>query len=174
MAALFPDLLGDAFTTLAAPVRRVHGGGSHRFAGTAIVERGTSLVARWICAVASLPPSLKDVPVVVATEELGDQERWTRSYGTSTPMCSELRRDGTLLVEHLGPATMTFRLAADCGAIVWKLVRVTALGCPLPLPWFDVTARSGSDGYRYRFEVDAKLCGIGRIIRYEGILDVVP
>jgi hypothetical protein len=172
MAALFPELLGESFTRLAIPVRSVHGGGSHHFAGTATVERGKSLVARWLCVVASLPPSLNDVPVTVDIEERADGEAWTRRYGTSAPMRSTLRRQGSQLAERLGPATLTFRLTADDGAIVWTLVRVSALGCPLPLQLFDVAACSKADGHRYRFEVDARLRGIGRIIRYEGILDV--
>jgi hypothetical protein len=172
MAALFPDLLSGAFEALAGPVRRVHRGGSQVFKGIATVERGPSLIARVLCAVASLPPSLKDVPVTVDIEDLRGHERWTRRFGASAPMRSALRGRGQQLTERLGPATLTFAITAEGGAIRWQLSRIAAFGCPLPARLFEVLARSGSMGDRYHFVIDVRMRGIGRIIRYEGTLDV--
>jgi hypothetical protein len=173
-AALFPALLGAEFAALDAQVRSVHDGASRYLSGTATIERGTSALARLMCALASLPGNQVHDRVEVWIETLPDGERWTRWFGGSAPMRSRLHAQGDLLVERLGPVTMNFKLIAREGGIDWLLRGVSVLGCPLPLRWFRVVSRSGVHGTRYQFAVLAELGGVGRIIRYEGELDREP
>ena len=57
--------------------------------------------------------------------------------------------------------------------LTWRLVRVRALGLPLPLGWFGgVRAREFERDGRYRFDVRAALPGIGLLVHYQGWLDV--
>jgi len=169
--ALFPSLLGGEFAALDAQVRSVHGGASRQLSGTATIERGPSMLARLMCHVAMLPRNQVRERVAVRIETLSDGERWTRYFGNSAPMRSKLYAQGNLLVERLGPVTMSFELVAREGGIDWLLRGVVILGCPLPLRWFRVASRSGVNGTRYQFVVLADLAGVGRIIRYEGDLD---
>ena len=170
-AGLMPALLGGQWQTLEPAVLAVHGGGSRRLGGTATVERGRSIMARLMCAVASLPRDQVEGPVMVAIEASADSERWTRRFGRSAPMRSTLCAREGLLVERLGPVTLRFALVARDGGIDWDLKGVAVLGCPLPLKLFQVVSRSGASGGRYRFEVRAALAGVGPVIRYQGELD---
>jgi hypothetical protein len=171
---LFPSLLGATFQRLDPPVRAVHGGSSRRLRGTATVERGHSLFARILCAIASLPRSANRVAIEVQINTDGQAERWTRYFGDCRPMQSRLHHGNRdVLVERLGPAVMVFQLREHDGGIAWSLIRISALGIGLPSRWFMVTAFSGARADRYTFTVDAALRGAGRIIRYDGELDVI-
>ncbi len=170
--SLLPQLLGDGFAKLAPPVQRVHDGRSRVLRGRARVERGTNAFVSLIAMLARLPASQDDGPVEVQIEAQPGRERWTRRFGASTPMISTLEAAHGELRERLGIATLRFRLSDRAGAMVWQLVGVSAFGVPLPARWFMVDSRSTFDGDRYRFIVDAAMRGIGRIVRYEGVLDV--
>jgi hypothetical protein len=170
--ALFPTLLGARFPNLDAKVRRVHGGQPGQWSGTASIKRGNSYLAQIACAMAGLPAEATCTPVIVDIETGGTSERWTRRFAGSKPMRSTLARQGTLLRECLGAATLIFTLAERDGGIDWLLERIYVLGCRLPRVLFTVSAHSGSGAAGYRFVVEARLRGIGRLIRYEGELDV--
>jgi len=170
---LFPSLLGEAFQRLDPTVRIVHGGSSRRLRGTATVERGHSLFARILCAVASLPRSANRVAIEVQITTDGPAERWTRYFGGCRPMHSRLHGNRDVLVERLGPDELVFRLSEHDGGISWSLIQISALGIGLPSHWFTATAFSGARADRYTFTVDAALLGVGRIIRYDGELDVI-
>jgi hypothetical protein len=79
--------------------------------------------------------------------------------------------DQGLLVERLGPAAFKFRLLARDGTLEWVLEHITAFGIALPLKWFRISATIDSRDGRYHFAVDSELRGVGRIVRYEGLLD---
>jgi Domain of unknown function (DUF4166) len=169
---LFPSLLGATFQRLDSPVRNVHCGSSRRLYGTATVTRGRSTLARILSAAASLPRTANQLAIEVQITTNERAENWVRYFGDSRPMQSTLCARHGLLVERLGPAELTFRLRERDGGIEWSLVQISALGMRLPIRWFAVTAYSGAHAGRYTFAIDAALRGIGRIIRYEGELDV--
>jgi hypothetical protein len=112
-----------------------------------------------------------DAPIEVCIECTSQGETWTRFFGGSQKMSTTLRRDGELLVEKLGPGVLKFRLSARGGGMTWKLEHITAFGIALPLPWFRISAAIDSRNGRYHFIVDSALRGVGRIVRYEGMLD---
>lgn len=170
--ALFPAILGARFSDLDARVRLVHGGQSGQWSGTANIERGKSYLAKIACAMIGLPGEAICSAVIVDVEADSTTERWTRRFAGSRPMRSMLTRQGTWLKERLGPATLVFTLVERGGAIDWQLERIYALGCRLPRVLFAVSAHSGFNATGYRFVVEAGLRGIGRLIRYEGELDV--
>ena len=170
--ALFPAILGASFSDLDARVRRVHGGQSGQWSGTASIERGKSYLAQIACAMVGLPADAICAPVIVDIETDGTTEHWTRRFAGSRPMRSTLARQGTWLKERLGPATLIFTLAKREGGIDWRLERIYALGFRLPRVLFAVSAHSGYSAAGYRFVVEAGLRGVGRLIRYEGEFDV--
>lgn len=172
-SGLFPGLLGQGFQGLPVPVRNAHRGTDVALRGTATVERGTSMIAGFLCAITSVPRSMKAAPVVVRIAVDADGETWTRQYGSARPMRSRLCARGGLLVERLGPATMKFALTGDSGRIKWRLTGISLLGLPLPVKWFRVAATIEARDGRYAFTVEAAASGIGRIVRYDGELDVV-
>lgn len=170
-APLFPSVLGGEFASLDPCLKRVHGGEPRRLTGSVTVERGTSFIARVLGALASLPSAVADSPIEVRIERIDSGEKWTRLFANGGRMTSTLRKDNDLLVENLGPAAISFRLSTCNGGMKWVLVHISAFGIPLPPEWFQIYATIDATGGRYHFVVDSQLRGIGRIARYEGLLD---
>jgi hypothetical protein len=171
-AALFPSRLGAAFAQLDPKLQWIHGGESRDLRGTVTVQRGSSVVAQVLALATSLPPALQNAPIEVRIDVEGDKERWVRTYAASHRMSSTLYKSGSLLVERVWPAALTFRVIAREGGMDWHLERVSMFGIPLRASWFQIIARVDVQNGRYHFLVDSALRGIGRIVCYEGLLDV--
>jgi hypothetical protein len=170
--ALFPSRLGANFAFLDPDLQWVHGGESRDLSGTATVERGTSLVAKVLGALTSLPPTLHNARIRIRIEVAGDEERWIRTYAGRHVMSSTLYKDGSALVERVGLATLTFRIVERDTGMDWQLQKVSMLRLPLPAAWFEISARVDIQEGRYHFLIDSAVRGVGRIVRYEGLLDV--
>jgi hypothetical protein len=171
--ALFPSRLGAAFAQLDPKLQWVHCGEGRDLSGTVTVERGPSIVAKLLGGLTSLPPALEDAPIRVQIDIAArDKERWIRTYGGTHVMSSTLYKDGSALVERVGPAALTFRMIARDAGMDWQLERVSMLGIPLPARWFQISARVDMQQGHYHFLIDSSLSGVGRIVRYEGLLDV--
>jgi hypothetical protein len=170
-ATLFSSVLGAQFAALDPCLRWVHSGESRRLRGSVTVERGNGVVARIFGVLASLPAVMRDAPIEVRIEVSGTGEKWIRLFAGQHLMVSTLTRDGELLVERLGPAALKFRLAVRDGTLEWALEHIAAFGIALPLKWFRIAATIKARDGRYHFVVDSKLMGVGRIVRYQGLLD---
>jgi hypothetical protein len=170
-AALFPSVLGAQFAALDPCLRWVHSGESRRLRGSVTVERGNGVVARVLGILASLPSAMTDLPIEVRIEVTGTGEKWVRLFAGQHLMVSTLQREGELLVERLGPAALKFRLVVRDGTLEWALEHIAAFGIALPLKWFRITATIKVRDGRYHFVVDSELIGVGRLVRYEGLLD---
>ena len=94
-----------------------------------------------------------------------------RSATGSDPCTAFSLGSGQLLVERLGPGTLEFRLVVREGTLEWVLEHIEAFGIALPLKWFRIAATIKARDGRYHFVVDSELIGVGRIVRYEGLLD---
>src|ERR1700733_7258551 len=101
---LFPSRLGAALAHLDPQLQWVHSGESRDLRGTVTVERGTSVIAKILSVLTSLPPALKNAAIRVQIDIKDEKERWTRTYAGKHRMTSTLFRDGNCLVEQLGPA----------------------------------------------------------------------
>jgi hypothetical protein len=170
--ALFSSILGPAFALLDPKLRWIHGGEGRDLSGTVTVERGSSLIARALGALMSLPPTRTNAQILVRIDVHEHEERWIRTYAGGHRMSSTLYKEGNELVERVGPAALTFRVVTCDGGMDWKLQKVSMLGVRLPATWFQVSARVDESQGRYHFLIDSALRGVGRIVRYEGLLDV--
>ena len=172
MASLFRRLTGASYEALPAAVLAMHEGAfPRRFTGHSSVERGSGWLARLLGAVASLPPASQSMPVSITITHRGDGERWARDFD-GHPLVSRMASEEGLLAEHVGPNTFCFELTVAEEALVWRLVRVRALGMPLPVSWFSVRPRESADAGRYRFDVRVELPVVGLLVHYRGTLDV--
>jgi Domain of unknown function (DUF4166) len=170
-ATLFPSALGAQFAALDPYLRWVHSGESRRLRGSVTVERGSGVVARMLGILASLPAAMRAAPIEVRIEVTGTGEKWVRLFAGQHLMVSTLKTEGELLVERLGPAALKFRLVVRDGKLEWVLEHIAAFGIALPLKWFRIAATIKAQDGRYHFVVNAELIGVGRIVRYEGLLD---
>ncbi len=197
-AGLYRRLLGERLDALPPPLRALHErGGRQRYRGQAVVERGRGRLSRLCARLAGLPPAWQGaVEVEIQADPQG--ETWIRRFGPAQ-MRSHLRDDRGWVRERLGPMGFAFMLdavdevavAADAGGagdrrcedaveargpgVVWRLARVSALGLPLPLRWFDgVRACEFQTQGRYGFEVSAALPLAGLLLRYRGWLSSEP
>lgn len=172
--SLFPALLGPVWAGLAAPVRRAHGGRSSIvLRGEADVVGSDSRAARLLRQLLGVPAPGPAQPLIVEIERDDDGEWWTRRFARGRMQSRLSAGPDRRLHERLGPVLLCFRLEADGGAIHWHLLGARLLGLPLPRGWLGhVLARSGADGDRYAFTVEASLPGIGRWIGYRGTLEV--
>lgn len=168
---LFPTVLGVEFSALDSCLRWVHSGESRQLRGFVTVKRGTSVVAKVVGVLASLPSAMTDAPIEVRIEVTDKEETWTRLFGNHQLMVSTLKSDRGLLVERLGPVVVKFRLLLRDGTLEWVLEHIAAFGIALPLSWFRISATIDSRDGHYHFVVDSELRGVGRIVRYEGLLD---
>ncbi len=168
---VFADAGTHAFATLPPCVRAVHDG-SGRWRGEATVERGHGALSRLCAWLTRLPPEGAH-PVVVDIVSAEDGERWTRRYGASHAMPSRLWLARGALHERLGPIVLRYRMTVEKGAIVWRVAGIRIFGLlPLYPGWFaGVQARESGDDGRYRFDVRARLPGIGLLVHYRGWLE---
>lgn len=168
---LFQRVLGDgAFDTLPPMVKVLHSrAGRQRYRGEVEVSRGKHPLARLFAWATRLPPAGKG-GVDVEIDADGDCERWTRHIGGHA-MSSRLWSQDGLLCEKLGLVRFGFRLTVEENILVWRVVRVHALGLPLPARWFHaVQARESEIDGRYRFEVAAAMPVAGMLVHYRGWL----
>ncbi len=171
---LYRRLLGERFETLPPRVRELHDVvGASTWSGRADVERGRSLAARVVATLFGLPPAGHDQALRVTFQVDGNREIWSRMFGNAVFRSVQYERGG-LLNERVGPSTFVFALDTSADGMALVLRGVRFLGVPLPrfLAPSVRTFESERDG-RYRFEVEASLPLLGRIVRYVGWLEKV-
>ena len=77
------------------------------------------------------------------------------------------------LIESLGPLQLQLRLEVREHRLRYVLERATLLGLPVPQRLApSLEAWEGERDGRYEFAVDVRLPFIGRLVRYEGLLDL--
>lgn len=169
---LFPSLLGAEFDRLPVQVRALHlRAGVQQLTGEVEVERGDGWLSRLCAWTTRLPPAGRG-PIDVEIIAMPGQERWTRKVAGHAMQSRLWARDG-LLCERLGLVSFGFRLGVEDDALVWRVVRVHALGLPLPSRWFNgVLARESVRNGRYAFDVTARLPLAGLLVHYRGLLEV--
>lgn len=169
---LFQQALGASFFRLPESLRQLHASRGHvRYAGVASIEGGRNPLARLCARIAGLPRPGRDLATTIDFAIDAQGETWRRDFGGAR-MSSRLTFRGGLLRERLGPLQFRHGLLANEGAIWWTVAGVRLFGVlPLPASLFEgVRCREFEQDGRYRFEVDASLPLVGRVVRYEGWL----
>ena len=166
----FKVCLGHDFERLPDTVRRAHVG-TIRLSGHARVTRG-GIIAGILANAMGLPAMADRVEMSVEGEHLPDRMIWNRRFGDRRfQSCFMLDRGR--LIESLGPFRLRLRLKVQDHQLRYALERVTLFGLAMPrslAPHLD--AWEGERAGRYDFAVEVRLPFIGRLVRYEGLLDL--
>ena len=126
----YEAVLGEAFATLHAHVRRAHLP-PLRAEGTMDVEHGQGWVARPIIWLMNLPAAGPRQPVRLDVAANGSELVWTRRVGVSV-LRTRQRECGSRLVERSGLGRVSFDLAVDDGALLYRQSSFHVAGLPVP------------------------------------------
>jgi Domain of unknown function (DUF4166)/Saccharopine dehydrogenase NADP binding domain len=174
-APLYRRLLGEAWSSLPAPLQAMHDLDRELAAeGVAVVERGRGFLARLAAGVVGFPRAGQDVPVTVSFRVRDGREHWQRTFaGRSFSSIQEQGRGRfeRLVCEHFGPFTFGMALVLDAGCLRLVMRRWSCFGIPLPLALAPRgnTYESAEDG-RFHFHVEIGHPLIGLIVGYRGWL----
>lgn len=162
--------LGDDFARLPETVRRAHVG-NICLTGQARVTRGGAL-ANALANMMGLPHASDHVAMTVEGDHLPDRMIWNRRFAERKfQSCFRLQQGR--LIESLGPFRLQLRLEARDHRLRYVLERVTLFGIPVPRSLApDLEAWEGELDGRYEFAVEVRLPIIGRLVRYEGLLEL--
>jgi len=168
-------VLGQDFVRLPPEVRAVHSGLAVRVTGRADVERGIGPIKRAICALLGFPRDGRGQPVTIKFSTGADcADHWERDFGGrryASFLAAGSGRHAGYLVERLGFFTIVFRLAADDGRLVFRMVGLCVVGIPVPT-WLrpSCVAFEGGRNGEFTFDITVDLPLIGRLIRYRGAM----
>ena len=167
---LYRRLLAEDFDRLPPAVRLLHDVRERAvWAGRADVERGSAWICRLICALSGLPRTGSDQPLTVEfVPTAGDAEIWRRTFGRKV-FQSRQWRSTSGLQEQIGPARLMLLPKVTTAGLTLSLAAIHLFGIPVPRPIVE-TREFEKDG-RYRFEVEARFRGLGRLVRYAGWLE---
>ncbi len=163
--------LSDQFLELDELIQKAHIG-TTKLKGLASVRRGNAL-ASLMCTVLGFPKNSDQCPLEVLAEHKAEKMVWRRNFD-GRMMVSHFSLAGPYLQESLGMIKMLMKLTVQNGGLVYGLVKTKMLG--ISLPRFlspGLTAYEHEDGNKYVFSVEVSLPIIGRLIKYEGRLDLV-
>ena len=128
----YEAILGREFASLHAHVRRAHLP-PLRAEGAVDVAHGPGWLSRPIVWLMKLPAAGPGQPVRLAVAEDGSETVWTRCIGGST-LRTRQRANGSRLEERSGPGRITFDLAVEDGALVYRQSSIHVAGLPVPSP----------------------------------------
>lgn len=170
MTSLIARAMGPAFDDLPAPLRALHGRGG-LWRGTATVETGGTL-ARRITRAMGLPTVAGTGPFSLEIAADGRDEVWTRRFGTHV-FASRLGPgpDGTVL-ERIGAIRVQMRPEPVPDGL---RLRIIGAGIGLVMAPARLVGEGGgletAEGRGLRFDVGGHAPGLGRVIRYHGVLE---
>ena len=161
-------VLGEAFASLHAHVRCAHLP-PLRAEGTIDVEHGPGWLSRLMIWLMKLPAAGPRQPVRLDVAEDGSELVWTRRIGRSI-LRTRQRASGSRLVERSGLGRVSFDLAVEDGALLYRQSSIHVAGLPVPSslsPRVGAVVSATADGWRVVVTVTWR----GRIVcRYAGTI----
>lgn len=166
----FKTCLGSDFDRLPDTIRCAHVG-QIRLNGQARVAPGGG-IANILANLMGLPAAGDQVAMAVEGEHLPDRMIWNRRF-SDRRFRSCFRLDENRLIESLGPFRRRLRLEVRDRRLRYVLERVSMFGLTVPRGLApELEAWEGERDGRYDFAVEVRLPFAGRLVRYEGLLDL--
>ena len=172
---LYERLMGPAWHNVTASVRSAHSPGGEK-RGVFQISHGKSRLARILARWSRLPRPALSAETRLKIVEDGDRQSWERSFDGVPFATTQWAGNAGCLMERVGLWEFCFRLRVENGALGYEQTRVRFCLGPLrlPLPLSPrVAASETPDGLaRVRISVQVRLPLFGRLIDYDGWLDV--
>ncbi|WP_420584384.1 DUF4166 domain-containing protein [Ruegeria sp.] len=155
------------------PALRVLHGRTGRFSGQCHVTRGRGWVIALLLRLGRFPPAGGAVRVEIQIDRSAQEWIWDRSFNghrTRSRLTYDHRR--ACVREDMGGLSLWLRPEFTDQCLSLRILRVVVFGVPCPsilLPR-SATVEWQDDQGRFRFDVSAKLPGLGLLIRYRGHL----
>ena len=171
---LYRTLLGADFDRLPVKIKEMHGA-AKQAQGRADITRGTSVLARLICAFADVPKTGRDVVIETTFEPIEGGERWTRRFdgqAFQTDMLVDRNAEKPQLCEKFGPFLFRLRVIAHQDGIDLIPSSVSLWGVTLPkifCPEAIGLERVKDD--RYQFDVSVRFPLAGEVLSYVGWIE---
>jgi hypothetical protein len=178
-ALLYMRIIGDSWTQIAEPVRRLHDTDSIvRAHGRLRIEHGRSHVARFLARLLRLPRpgTAAETRLIVTARASG--EHWQRTFDGRRLETQQYQSSESELAERFGVLEFRFHLDASDGSLLYLQREAAFLVGPvrlrIPVAWApQVEAREDPAGATgVRIDVRVALPGVGRLITYDGIIEV--
>jgi hypothetical protein len=124
---IYEELLGSDWKVLPPSVRRLHEAGGE---GSFRIERRG--IARFL---PFLPPAGEKISIDLRVKQIGDSERWTRTFDTVCVVKSVQRTRRGEIHERIGPLSITMTLDPGPDALRYNLIGARLLGVKIPFKW---------------------------------------
>jgi len=172
-ASMYELAMGDSFNRLPLAVRRFHTlVGWHELHGWVYTDAPSTRAARVVALCLGTPRRATNGPIRFELHAAPEAETWIRHF-PGQKMTSRMRLDARQLVEHLGPARLTFDLCAAGSQLKLRLVGLHLLGVRCPL-WLlpKVVAEETGQSDQLHFRIQVSLPRIGTVASYRGHLTI--
>ena len=176
---LYVRVIGDAWTQIAEPIRRVHASHSiSRASGRLRVEDGRHFLARMLARMLRLPRPTAEAETELMVTVGPECEHWQRTFNGRHLKTRQYESNTSELAEQFGVLEFRFRLDASGGNLLYVQREAAVLFGPvrlrIPAAWAPrVEAREDPAGpTRIKVAVRVVLPGIGQLIAYDGFVDI--
>ena len=176
---LYVRVIGDAWTLIAEPIRRVHASHSIiRASGRLRVEDGRHFLARMLARMLRLPRPTAAAEAQLMVTAGPEGEHWQRTFNGRHLKTRQYESNTFELAEQFGVLEFRFRLDASGGNLLYVQREAAILFGPvrlrIPAAWAPrVEAREDPAGpTRIKVAVRVVLPGIGQLIAYDGFVDI--
>jgi hypothetical protein len=177
---LVRDWFGPGFAALHPQMQRLHlHGGRLRGGVDVMIPSGLAgVVGRRLARQLSVPVEPGHHLLEVSISHQADGLHWDRCFDRRTDMKSVFQPVGSLpdghWLERTGPLHLRLTVDTPDGGWHWRCIGLRWRGLPLPV-WLFPQSRASKriENGRYRFEVGFAIPGLGTVLSYGGLLDVV-
>jgi hypothetical protein len=177
---LYMRVMGDSWSQLAEPLRRLHATRSTRRAhGAFRLEHGDRAIVRFLVWLLRLPPAAAAADTELTITPRAGGEHWERVFNGRRLATIQYQADTCTIAERFSVFELRFELRADGASLLYEQrdaafflgpvrVRIPARLAPR------VDAREDPDGpTRIHVEVRVALPAVGPLITYVGTIEVV-
>lgn len=173
---LYPRALGNAFSTLPAPLQAFHAvEHSVFYQGRVTVTHGNAFT-RLIAKSGGMPAKAGEMPFTFRATRDGASEIWERNFDGHMTRSKQWLHSEDVIAERLGTSEFLMEPRAEGETLRIPIIGLRGFGLPMPLGV--LSSCEGVEGVtedgKITFDVHASLRGLGLIIRYRGEMSPVP